>query len=175
MSENHRKSPTDGSLPGPLAGDRSRLPEQAPLPRVGADGLTKRERAFCLAYKKSGSIEQAAKAAGLSRSASFRLKKSPKIRAFLADLRAADLEDNADVAVRVLREVMTDRHAPAAARVSAAKVALEALPDSGPGGPAAPPVGTPLDAFSVAQLEAFITGGLAALATARRTIDVTPD
>lgn len=173
------KTATDGSGRAPAI---IRDPATGRIVRR-ANGLTVRQSAFVAAYVSlGGDVALASRAAGYSSvtAAQAALRSAP-VQAAIRESRFALLEGNACRAVGVLREVMDDRGAPAAARVQAARLSLalvghtDSAPSASPGAPGAPggaPV--PLESMPLDDLEAFVAAGMAAVRRLRPVIDVTP-
>jgi hypothetical protein len=98
-----------------------------------SDGiLTAKQDAALVALLAHGTIEAAYVSAGVSKATMWRFLQLPAFQARykaarreLVDGALAQLQRDATIAARVLREVAEDRDAPASARVTAAKAILD--------------------------------------------------
>ncbi len=97
-----------------------------------SEKLTAKQERALLALLEHGTIAEACKVVGVSDVTLWRWLQLPEFqKAYRASRRQvvegaiAQLQNDCTIAVRVLREVAEDVHAPASARVSAAKTILE--------------------------------------------------
>jgi hypothetical protein len=91
-------------------------------------GLSEKQKIFVREYSRGASATAAATVAGYSRPSTdgYRERKNPAVLQAIREAQTAQLGSLAGVAINTMRDVMTDETAPAAARISAAKWALEA-------------------------------------------------
>lgn len=144
---------------------------------VGFSGLNARQRLFVESYvANGGNGYRAAEFCGYSSpsNAASQLLATPRIQDALRDARSKALDSLSCRAIGVLREVMDDQHAPASAKVQAARLSLALAGHVEPSPQTASAqngTGVPLESMSVDALESFVAGGLDALRRLRPVID----
>ncbi len=100
--------------------------------KPSGEKLTPKQEAALVALLANGTVEQAYKAAGVSKATMWRFLQLPEFQARyraarreLVDAALVELQRNATTAARVLTEIAEDGSAPATARVAAAKTILD--------------------------------------------------
>lgn len=145
--------------------------------------LTEMQRNFVLAYVRNGlSATDAARQAGYAhpRTVAYELTRNSAVAAAIRAERTALIEtEGANLAWRTLREVMEDKQAKPEVRVRAAVWTLEASGHGRAAGPdSAAREAKPLSEMTIAELEAFVSGGADRLRALHeqqaKTIDAEP-
>lgn len=154
--------------------DRSAAPERAKpgrKPQWDAD-LTPQQALYLAVYTETGSVDQGMAAAGYVGGKVNRqiFLQHPPVRAAMANARGSYLANEVAIkAIKTLEHMLDDPAIPAQVRYQSARTVLELA--SKHAGTAPPPVSEdkPLLELSLAELEAYVTAGSAALAELQRT------